>query len=263
MKKTVLSIILILVISFFVGMNKVYADDSVNEIIGAMNGTSAMDNSGTGIKSTINNIIGLIQIAGTGISIIVVTALLVIVSILTNRNISIASVEELGQSLGIITLVPTVLSVILAFVTHNVIFSLLIGFLSGVLILGVVNSNSLLQLPLNLVLALFNNVRDVVLDKDNIEVLLLCFAVGGMIEVVRSSGGFEALAIRLTKRINTQSSPLFLALKNKTVPKDTRTKSNAIIQFTIGTCLSVALFSAMYLNAINKALNTAATKNFP
>ena len=137
------------------------------------------------------------------VSIIVFTALLLIVSILTNGNISTTSVAELGQSLGAITIVPTVLAVVLAFVTHNVLFSLLIGFLSGVLILGVVNSNSLLQLPLNLVLALFNNVKDVVLDKDNIEVLLLCFAVGGMIEVVRASGGFEALAIKLTNVINS------------------------------------------------------------
>ena len=137
------------------------------------------------------------------VSIIVFTALLLIISILTNGNISTTSVAELGQSLGAITIAPTVLAVVLAFVTHNVLFSLLIGFLSGVLILGVINSNSLLQLPLNLVLALFNNVKDVVLDKDNIEVLLLCFAVGGMIEVVRASGGFEALAIKLTNVINS------------------------------------------------------------
>ena len=137
------------------------------------------------------------------VSIIVFTALLLVVSILTNGNISTTSVAELGESLGAITIVPTVLAVVLAFVTHNVLFSLLIGFLSGVLILGVVNSSSLLQLPLNLVLALLNSIKDVVLDKDNIEVLLLCFAVGGMIEVVRASGGFEALAIKLANVINS------------------------------------------------------------
>lgn len=137
------------------------------------------------------------------VSIIVFTALLLIVSILTNGNISTTSTAELGQSLGAITIVPTVLAVVLAFVTHNVLFSLLIGFLSGVLILGVANSSSLLKLPQNLLITLFTNVKNVVLDKDNIEILLLCFAVGGMIEVVRKSGGFEALAIKLTKTINT------------------------------------------------------------
>ena len=74
------------------------------------------------------------------VSIIVVTALLVLFSILTNRNIITTNLETLGQSLGIITLVPTILSVVLAFISHNVLFSLLIGVLSGVLILGVVYS---------------------------------------------------------------------------------------------------------------------------
>lgn len=137
------------------------------------------------------------------VSIIAFTALLLIGSILINGNISTTSVEELGQSLGVITIIPTLLAVVLAFVTHNVLFSLLIGFLSGVLILGVVNSSSIVQLPYNLFNTLLISIKEVVLDSDNIEILLLCFAVGGMIEVVRSSGGFEALAIKLTKSINT------------------------------------------------------------
>ena len=137
------------------------------------------------------------------ISIIVVTALLVIISILTNRNISITSAEELGQSLGIITLVPTALSVVLAFVCHNVFISLLIGFLSGVLILGMVYSTSIVDLPIKILTYLLSSIKDVVLDIENIEILLLCFVVGGMIEVVRSSGGFEALAIKLTKKVNS------------------------------------------------------------
>ena len=145
------------------------------------------------------------------ISIIVVTALLVLASILTNRNISIASTEELGQSLGIITLVPTVLSVILAFVTHNVIFSLLIGFLSGVLILGGLYATSVADIPVKVLSYLYVCIKDVLFDIDNIEVLLLCFAVGGVIEVVRSSGGFESLAIKLTKRVNSPRKAGLLA----------------------------------------------------
>ena len=54
-----------------------------------------------------------------------------------------------------------------------------------------------------MLLELKNVNKEFVLDKDNIEVLLLCFAVGGMIEVVRASGGFEALAIKLTNVINS------------------------------------------------------------
>ena len=75
MKKTVLSVILILVISLFVGMTSVYADAGVDNIIKSMNGTSAIQETSTGIGNTINNIIGLIQLTGTGISVIVVTML--------------------------------------------------------------------------------------------------------------------------------------------------------------------------------------------
>lgn len=145
------------------------------------------------------------------ISIIVVTALLVLCSILTNRNILTTNLETLGQSLGIITLVPTVLSVVLAFISHNVLFSLLIGVLSGVLILGVVYTTSVASLPVNLATQLYATIKNVVFDIDNIEILLLCFVVGGMIEVVKSSGGFEALAIKLTKKVNSPLKANLLA----------------------------------------------------
>ena len=145
------------------------------------------------------------------ICIIVVTALLLIVNILSNGNISVVSTEELGKSLGAITLVPTVLAVALAFLTNNVLFSLLIGFLSGVLILGIVNCSSIVNFPYYFLVNLAESIKDVISDIDNIEVLLLCFAVGGMIEVVRSSGGFESLAIKLSKRVNSPKKANLIA----------------------------------------------------
>ena len=78
MKKTVLIFVFILIISLFIGTINVYAGDAgVNSIITAMDGTSSIkaDDAGSGIATTINNIIGLIQLAGTGISLIVVTLL--------------------------------------------------------------------------------------------------------------------------------------------------------------------------------------------
>lgn len=76
MKKTVFSLILILVISLFFGTMSVYAaSNGVNDIIDAMEGTSAIVGEDSGIANSINNIIGLIQLTGTGISVIVVTML--------------------------------------------------------------------------------------------------------------------------------------------------------------------------------------------
>ena len=139
----------------------------------------------------------------TTIVVIAISALVIIVSMMNKANLYLLEIEQLGKELKLITLIPTILAVVLAFITHNVLFSLLIGFLSGVLILAQTFSTSLGEFPLQLFNQTLISIKTVVLDIENIEVLLLCFVVGGMIEVVRSSGGFEALAIKLTKKINT------------------------------------------------------------
>lgn len=75
MKKTILLLGLILIISVFAFIPKTYATD-VTSIISSMNGTSDLSQvDGNKISSTINNVIGLIQVAGTGISVVVVTML--------------------------------------------------------------------------------------------------------------------------------------------------------------------------------------------
>ena len=137
------------------------------------------------------------------IIIIVISLAIVVVSIFNKSNLNVLNVEQLGRELKLLTLVPTILSVVLAFVTHNVLFSLLIGFLSGVLILSLISSASLVEFPLQLISNTFISVKSIVIDIENIDILILCLVIGGMIEVVRSSGGFEALAIKLTNKINS------------------------------------------------------------
>lgn len=74
MKKTIMLVSIIFILCLFLGTIKVNA--SVDGIINSMNGTSDMTQvNGNKISGTINNVIGLIQVAGTGISVIVVTML--------------------------------------------------------------------------------------------------------------------------------------------------------------------------------------------
>ncbi|MBQ7410001.1 MAG: TrbC/VirB2 family protein [Clostridia bacterium] len=78
MKKIILMLTLISVISLFVGTTNIYAADAgLNGIISGMKNASTISeaDAGTGIATTINNIIGLLQLAGTGISVIVMTML--------------------------------------------------------------------------------------------------------------------------------------------------------------------------------------------
>lgn len=78
MKKIVLMLLLVLIISLFIGTMNVYAtDEGIDGIINGMANASKLTeaNAGTGIAKTINDVIGLLQLAGTGISVIVVTML--------------------------------------------------------------------------------------------------------------------------------------------------------------------------------------------
>lgn len=77
MKKIVLTLILLLALSLSIGIIQVYADNNINTIISSMNGTSSItsDDAGSHVAQTINDVIGLIQLAGTGISVVVVTML--------------------------------------------------------------------------------------------------------------------------------------------------------------------------------------------
>ena len=134
---------------------------------------------------------------------VVITTLIITIATLGKNNLSSLNVEQLGKQLGLLTLIPTVLSVALAFISHNVLLSLLIGFLSGILILTLSYSNSILEIPLQFINNTVVSLKNILFDIENLEIVLLCLVVGGMIELVRSSGGFEALAIKLTKKINT------------------------------------------------------------
>ena len=139
--------------------------------------------------------VSLLIIALSFISVIILTSL--------KGNLSNLSAEELGKSLGIITLLPTIIAILLAFVTHNVLISLLIGFISGVIIITISTASNITAIPLTFVTSIAYSVKDVLFDLENIEILILCLLVGGMVEVVRKSGGLEALAIKLTQTIKT------------------------------------------------------------
>ena len=78
MKKIVSILALIMVFSFCVGTVNVYAENAtggIQSVITGMQNASKLPSGSSNIANTINNVIGLLQITGTGISVIVVTML--------------------------------------------------------------------------------------------------------------------------------------------------------------------------------------------
>ncbi len=109
-----------------------------------------------------------------------------------------------GRSLGILSLIPVLVTVVLAFTLKDVLISLITGILSGFAIWwgAFGDGNFFVRLG-----GVFNstcqNLLNTVSDEFHAAIIVLCLAIGGMVAVINSSGGFAALAYTLTKNINS------------------------------------------------------------
>lgn len=78
MKKISLILTFVMIISLFIGATNLYAaDGGLNTVITGMQNASTINagDAGSNVAKAINDVIGLLQITGTGISVIVVTML--------------------------------------------------------------------------------------------------------------------------------------------------------------------------------------------
>jgi len=75
MKKVVSILIILLMISTIIGINNSYADEGINQLITSMDGTSTAIAADDKVGGILNTIIGLMQVAGSGISLVVITML--------------------------------------------------------------------------------------------------------------------------------------------------------------------------------------------
>lgn len=110
------------------------------------------------------------------------------------------AVEELGRALGALSLVPPLFAVALAFLTGDVILSLLAGVVAGSAMLAVLNGQGIFYETFHHMVV---GIVDTSADMENVQVLILCVAVGGLEGVIRRSGGFETMARKLTGRLNS------------------------------------------------------------
>ena len=133
---------------------------------------------------------------------LILCVLAVIVSTVIRADVlpGLEDTEALGRSLGILSLVPPVFAVALAFLTGDVILSLLAGVLAGAAMLTALAGDGMLYGTFHRAV---ESIVDTSADRENVQVLILCVAVGGMEGVIRRSGGFEATARKLTGKLNS------------------------------------------------------------
>lgn len=106
---------------------------------------------------------------------------------------------------GVLTLLPPVVAIVLAFVTKNVIISLAIGIMSGGMILNFAGINifyTIVQAFLDLV----SRALESLADPWNAGIILQVLAIGGVINLVSKMGGAKAIAEALSKKAKNAKS---------------------------------------------------------
>lgn len=107
-----------------------------------------------------------------------------------------------SQRFGILTLIPPLVAIILAFITKNVVISLFIGILSGGFIINLTGYNIFVAIA-KAFLDFIDRALYSLADPWNAGIILQVLVIGGVINLVAKMGGAKAIAEALAKRAKT------------------------------------------------------------
>lgn len=129
--------------------------------------------------------------------------------ILLTTTISLAVDPEVAQAnadkYGLLTLLPPLIAITLAFITKNVVLSLFVGVFSGTFLIAL-NTNNLFGALIHGFLNIVQQVLNSLADSWNAGIILQCLAIGGLIGVISKMGGARAVAESLAKKAKTPVS---------------------------------------------------------
>lgn len=113
--------------------------------------------------------------------------------------------EESASTLGILTLIPPVLSIVLAFVTRKVYFSLALGIWSGAILLAVAKGFEFADIYHS-----FEKVVTVIIsvlsDSWSASIIAQIVTISGLIAIIGKNGGAYAIAEAIAKKAKTARS---------------------------------------------------------
>jgi len=120
-----------------------------------------------------------------------------------------------AQKYGVLTLIPPLVAIVLAFVTKNVVISLMLGVVAGSFVMQVSGNNVIIAL-ISAIMDLVNRSIESLSDPWNAGIILQVLAIGGVINLVAKMGGAQAIAEVLAKKAKsakgTQLITWFLGL---------------------------------------------------
>ena len=103
---------------------------------------------------------------------------------------------------GILTLLPPLVAIGLAFITKETVLSLFIGVFVGEFMLNI-NDLNIISTAINAFLDLGSQVIACMADPWNAGIILQCLLIGGVIQLITKMGGAKALADAFAKRADT------------------------------------------------------------
>ncbi len=107
--------------------------------------------------------------------------------------------EANAERLGMATLLPPILAIILAFTTKDVILSLFIGVFSGAYIIQLASGVNVLMALVTSFTAVVQEMLDALADPWNAGIVLQVMAIGGLIALISKTGGAQAVAESLAQ----------------------------------------------------------------
>ncbi|XPV76008.1 MAG: Na+/H+ antiporter NhaC family protein [Desulfovibrio sp.] len=114
-----------------------------------------------------------------------------------------------AKNFGMLTLIPPVVAIILAFLTKNVVLSLFLGVFSGSFMLEL-KGYDIYHAFLDGFLRVSNEILASLSDSWNAGIVLQCLAIGGLIALISKMGGAKAIADALAKKARTARSSQFV-----------------------------------------------------
>ncbi|MBC2577501.1 Na+/H+ antiporter NhaC family protein [Peptostreptococcus russellii] len=111
-----------------------------------------------------------------------------------------------AQKFGIITIIPPLLAIVLAFITKNVVISLFLGVMSGTFILQMTTNQNVLSSLILSFLDFIQRALNSLADPWNAGIILQVLCIGGVINLVGKMGGAKAIAEALANKANSSKS---------------------------------------------------------
>ena len=124
-------------------------------------------------------------------------------SVIVKSSSGISNTSDIFFINGFFSLMPPIIAIVLAFLTHSVTISIFSGIIFGLFFVYHYNI-------LSAIIHFFDKfMLDAITDKSHASIIIFCLTLGGIIKLIGSSGGVEGIVNIVTKYASTRKSGLF------------------------------------------------------